>query len=280
MNNKIYFRIPSKCPFCKQILTIKKENDSEILFCINPLCDGKLLNKLNHFCGKKGLDIKGISKATLNKLIDWGWVGCLTDIFFLKNHQKEWITKTGFGEASVRKILASIEEHRTTTLSAFISSLGIPLIGQTAAKELTKHFNSYEDFRKAIDSKDYSFANIAGFGEEMNTSLKNFVYEEADTIYQLLIIKNPIVNSNLIDNNLSGKTITITGKLTTFKNRAELKEIILQHGGKVSESITAKTSFLINNDVNSSSSKNKAAQERGIPILSESDFIFQYLENH
>lgn len=280
MNNKIYFQIPSKCPFCKQTLIIEKENNSEILFCINPLCDGKLLNKLDHFCGKKGLDIKGISKATLEKLIDQSWVSCYADIFSLKNHYKEWIKMPGFGTLSVGKILKSIEECRTTTLAQFIAAISIPLIGASAAKDIANYFdNDYKAFRAAVDNPDFYFSSIPNFGIEMHKSIKQFNYEESDTIAELLTIEKPKKVESISNNKLQDKVIVITGKLTLFKNRNELKNIIIQNGGKVSESVTAKTDILINNDINSTSSKNKAAKAHNIPIISEVDFIKKYLDN-
>lgn len=278
MNNKTYFQIPSKCPFCKQTLTINKENNSEILFCINPLCDGKLLNKLEHFCGKKGLDIKGISKATISKLIDEGWLGCYADVFALKNYRKEWIKMPGFGVLSVDKILKSIEEHRTTTFAQFLSAISIPLIGVTASKDLANYFNNdYKAFRAAVDDSEFLFTIIPNFGPEMHKAIKNFNYEEADTIASLLKIEKPQFDNELPrSDKLKNKNIVITGKLINFKNRNELKEIIIQNGGKVSDAITAKTDLLINNDVNSTSAKNKTAKDKNIPILSEEEFIKKY----
>ena len=270
---------PFICPYCGKHTKIKQDNDSQFLYCDNPLCEGKLINKLEHFCGKKGLDIKGLSKATFQKLIDWEWLENLEGVFNLNKYRNEWIKKSGFGIASVDKILKSIEEHKHTTLDAFISAIGIPLIGRAVAKDLINYFETYEDFRNAVDDKDYHFYNLNNFGEEMDNSIKNFDYTEADRISKFLIFETPIVNNNKINDNLTGKTIVITGKLTNFKNRAELKSVIEQHGGKVTESITNKTDLLINNDINSTSSKNQAAKKHGIAIISEADLIKQYLEN-
>ena len=273
-------QIPKICPYCGKPTEIKKDNDSEVLYCTNEQCEGKLVNRLDHFCGKKGLDIKGLSKATLEKLIDWKWVESIEDLYHLSDaHRMEFIQKPGFGIKSVTKILNAIEESKHTTLDAFISAIGIPLIGRTAAKDLINYFETYEDFRNAVDDDKYDFSMLDNFGEEMNKSIKNFDYAEADRISKLLIFETPIVNNIQINNSLAGKTIVITGKLTMFKNRAELKAVIESHGGKVSDSISGKTDLLINNDVNSTSSKNKAAQSRGIPIISELDFMKQYLEN-
>ena len=278
-NNIPMIPIPKICPYCGKPTEIRKDNESEVLYCTNPSCGGQLINRLDHFCGKKGLDIKGLSKATFEKLIDWGWIDNIEDIFNLYTHKDEWVNKPGFGIKSVDKILKSIEEHKHTTLDAFISAIGIPLIGRAVAKDLTNYFETYADFRDAVMDDTYNFFNLDNFGEEMNNNLKNFDYAEADRISRFLIIDVPIVNNNLIENNLMGKTIVITGKLTKFKNRDELKAAIEKHGGKVSSSISKKTSFLINNDFESQSSKNKTAKSYGIPIITELDFVTQYLEN-
>ena len=235
-----------KCPICGGDVAYITSDDGVInAYCDNPLCEGKLINRLEHFCGKKGLDIKGLSKATFQKLIDWEWLENLEGVFNLNQYRNEWIKKPGFGIASVDKILKSIEEHRHTTLDAFISAIGIPLIGRTAAKDLTNYFETYEDFRDAVMDDTYNFFILDNFGEEMNNSIKNFNYAEADRISKLLIFETPVVNNIQINNSLTGKTIVITGKLTTFKNRAELKAVIESHGGKVSDSISGKTDSIL-----------------------------------
>lgn len=268
------------CPICGAPVDYVESSDGVVnVYCSNAQCDGKLINKLDHFFGKKGLNIKGISKATFEKLIDWGWVGNIREVFSLSNFRNEWIKKQGFGITSVDKILNSIEEGRKTTLEAFLSAIGVPLIGQTAARELVKHFKTYEDFRNAVKDSEYHFFELNNFGDEMEYSLKKFDYKEFDEISKILIFESPIENNNQTNNNLSGKTIVITGKLTKFKNRAELKVLIESCGGRVADSISSKTDMLINNDVNSTSSKNKAAKERGIPIITELDFMQQYVEN-
>lgn len=271
----------SICPICGgEVSIVSSDNGILNAICQNPSCEGKLINRLDHFCGKKGLDIKGISKATLGKLIDWKWINHIRDIYTLYTHKDEWIKKSGFGLASVNKILKAIENSKTTTLDAYISAFGIPLIGRTAAKELTQHFETYKDFRAAVDDKKYSFATLPHFGPEMNFALKSFDYTEADCIAPLFFIEST-KNTNeekIINDKLKDKIIVITGKLTTFKNRNELKDLIIKNGGKVSDSITSKTSLLINNDINSNSSKNKTAKSKGIPIISEADFIQSYIE--
>lgn len=272
----IKMEIPNVCPVCGGATEVRKsDGDIKVLYCTNPQCEGKLINQIDHFCGKKGLDIKGMSAATLEKLLNWGWVNNLSDIMTLEKYQKEWINKPGFGEKSVNNLLDNIQSAKNTTLQKFISSIGIPLIGRTLSKELVKHISSYEDFRDKINSK-YDFSIIDGFASEKCAAILNFDYTEADKVYPYLTIQN---NEKQASNNLDGLNVVITGKLNLFKNRAELQKTIEDKGGKVIGSVSNKTSYLINNDVNSTSSKNKTARELNIPILSEKEFIEIFLTN-
>ena len=143
-----YFEIPSFCPICGQPTEIRKEVDSEMLYCANPQCEGKLVNRIEHFFGKKGLDAKGISKATISKLIDLGWVTRIADVFDLSRYKDEWKALPGFGEKSVSNILGSIDACRNCDLESAIAGIGIPLIGRTVAKDLAKRFTTYAAFKK------------------------------------------------------------------------------------------------------------------------------------
>lgn len=270
----IFIEIPKVCPICGQETFIKIDNNSKVLYCGNPDCDGQFINKLEHFCGKKGLDIKGISKATLEKLINWGWIDNFTSLFYLKEHREEWIKKPGFGEKSVDKILDSISNSSNCELYQFLSAIGIPLIGITASKSLAKDFNTYSDFRAAIQN-DFKFWNKENFGFEMHNAIIGFDYTEADELVNkgLITFKSSINNSNEDVKQLDGLVFVITGKVNHFKNRDELKNKIESMGGKVTGSISKNTSYLINNDKNSTSSKNKNAKLLNIPIISEEDFI-------
>lgn len=278
---KIYLNIPKVCPICGEPVYRITENESTNLVCSNPACAGKLINKLDHFCGKKGLDIKGLSKATLEKLLEWGWVNNIVDIMTLSQYKEEWIKKSGFGIRSVEKILNSIEAAKTTSLDKFISSLGIPLIGSTVSRELIKHIDSYEDFRTKVREK-FNFATIDGFADSKTDSLLNFNYEDADNIYPYLTIlkESAKLNNDNIDNNnnLDGITIVITGKLNMYKNRAALQAEIENHGGKVVGSVSSNTKYLINNDNTSTSAKNMAAKKLNIPILTEQEFFENFLK--
>ena len=264
--------IPEICPICGGPTRIIQENDSRVLYCNNPNCEGKLLNRIDHFFGKKGLDIKGISKATIEKLIDWGWVNEIADVFELSiRHDEEWKNKPGFGEKSVTNILMAIQNGSYTNLESVIAAAGIPLIGRTVARELAKIFDTYEAFREAIDG-DFDFSTIGGFGYEMNKSLKTFNYNELDNIVnKYLTLELKTVNNT--NNKLENLTFCITGKVNIFKNRDELSEFIVNQGGKAVSSMSAKVDYLINNDVNSTSAKNKKAQELGKPIINEQVFL-------
>ena len=269
-----WFKRPDCCPVCGGEVKYSKLNDSMNLTCVSPTCPGKLINRLDHFCGKKGLDMKGISKATLEKLIDWGWVSDFTDIFELSFHKDEWVQKPGFGIKSVEKALNAINTGANCELHQFIAALGIPLIGSTASKELAKHFETWEKFVEAAEG-GFAFYTLPNFGSEMHNSIVEFNYAEARLLADHYIHFNvpEVSESAHSGSDLTGKTFVITGKLTHFKNRDEIKTRIEALGGKVTGSVSKNTNFLINNDVNSTSSKNTTAKSLGIPILSESDFI-------
>lgn len=268
-----FINIPSVCPICGEPTAQKTDLFSTFLVCENPSCEGKLINKLDHFCGKKGLDIKGLSKATLEKLINWGWVSNYKDLFELKNHRAEWIRMPGFGIKSVDNILNAIESARVCELPPFIAALGIPLIGSTASKEIVKVFPDWNSFIAAVES-NYHFWDIPNFGFEMHSAITRFDYTEAKELYNNYLTVNAVQpQSSEVENTLDGLSLVITGKLNHFKNRDELKALIEARGGKVAGSISGKTSYLINNDVNSSSSKNMSAKKLGVPIISEDAFI-------
>ena len=274
--------IPTYCPNCHEPLEVVCENESEILLCTNMNCSCRIINQLEYFCSKKGLDIKGLSKATLQKLLDWGWLENKKDIFNLYTHRAEWIKKPGFGPKSVDNILTAIESSRKCKLESFIAALGIPLIGPNVSKEIVKYFPTWQEFIDAIDNH-FKFYTLSGFGEEKSNSLLNFDYTEARYIidnfidFSIDIAQNNYVNEEQkMNGDLKGKSFVVTGKLTMFKNRDELKSVIEAKGGKVVSAISKNTYCLINNDIESNSSKNREAKALGITILSEKDFIETY----
>ena len=269
--------IPTKCPICGSATEIVKDNESEVLICTNPDCRGKLLGQLSHFVSKNAINIDGLSVQTLQKLIDLGWVKSFPDIYHLFDHKEEMYKLDGFGKKSVDKLLDNIQKSRNTELSRFIYALSIPLIGRTASKEIAKA--CYDDitiFIGMIKSNQlYKLVNdIDGFGDTMLRSLCDYVKLHMSGIEALseeFIFAKRECNSSKSD--LSGKTFVITGSLSHYKNRDELISVIESLGGKISGSVSSKTSFLINNDTESNSSKNRKAKELGIPIISESNFL-------
>ena len=269
------------CPICHGDVTISTSPDGiKNYICLNPLCEGKLINRLDHFCGKKGLDIKGLSKATLGKLIDWGWVKEFNDIFELKFHRDKWVLKPGFGVKSVDNILEAIENIRTSDipLERYISAIGIPLIGLSQAKELAKHFKDFPSFIHATEEgSNFDFYTIDGFGPERVSSILNFNYEEA--IWAGAALAKWPASTKEEDNldNLKDVVVVITGSLKQYKNRAALQSEIESRGGRVSSAVSVKTSYLINNDNTSTSSKNLAAKKLGVPIITEENFVKKFL---
>lgn len=265
-----YLLIPKFCPICQQPTIIKKNNDSEFLFCDNPNCQGKLINRIDYFASKKGLDIKGLSKKTIEKLIDECDVFSIADLYNIEKWSKKLYKLNGFGEKSVNNLIESINQSRFCSLQAFICSLGIPLVGSTVSKILSEKFNDYHDFRMAI-MNNYKFFDIPAIGPEIHNAIINFDYSEADKLAEeIFVITNPKEEKK--EDVFAGQTFVITGKLKTYKNRAELESIIKQYGGKVSSSVSKKTSYLINNDINSTSSKNISAKKLGVPIITEENF--------
>lgn len=263
--------IPVVCPYCGAPTEIHRDSSTATLYCTGVNCGAMLINRLDHFCSKdKGLDIRGLSKATLEKLIEWGWVESILDLYQLEKYEKEWSNKPGFGAKSVRNILDAIQNSRNTTLNAFISSLGIPMIGRTISKQLLEIVTSYEDLREKIES-GYDFSQHSGFGYEKARSLLEFDYSEADKLYELMTLAIP--ESMEKKENLAGKTFCITGKLSRVKNRDELVTIIEQNGGRFVKSVSKNVQYLINNDKTSTTAKNKEAQNLNIPIISEEDFF-------
>ena len=266
----VSIKVPEVCPMCGATLEINTSDSGvKTLICPNEKCICRLINQLDHFCGKKGLDIKGLSKATLEKLIDWGWVNSRLDIFHLAEHKAEWVKKPGFGEKSVSNILNAIESAKNTTLAQFIASLGIPLVGTTVSKLLEKKCITYSQFRDDVLSDMFSFADWEGIGPEINHALKIFDYTEADAIYEQ--IKVYYIKADLINfTDLEGKRFAITGNIAY--GRSKLSELIEKHGGTVTSSVSRKTDYLIANQPEDST-KYKNAIAYGTKILTESEVL-------
>ena len=264
---KYYFNLPSVCPICGGNVEVRKEIDSEMLYCTNPQCDGKLVNKIDHFFGKKGLDAKGFSRATIQKIIDWGYVENISDCFRLDEHRADWIKRPGFGEKSVTSILTALDGCRNTSLNKIIAAAGIPLIGSTVSKSLAKRFKTYDEFRTA--TREVDFSTLDGFGYEMNSALHKFDYTELDYIVEnFLTIEVEKAETEAVLP-LEGLVFVITGKLS--RKRDDIKADIEAKGGKVTGSVSSKTSYLVCNDKNSNTGKSKDAKALGIPIITEEE---------
>ena len=274
MNNRIeYILIPDKCPICRANTEISRDNNTKILVCTNPDCKGKILGKLSHFVNKNAINIEGLSEQTLQKFIDLGWLNTFKDIFYLTRYRDEMYRLDRFGKKSVDKLLENIEKSRNTTSDRFIYGLCIPLIGKTASKTIAKEFNGHaEEFYKKW-CQGYNFTKLADFGEALNNSMQNFIENNCRWIAELIAEFNFSANNVTEKQILNGKTFVITGSLNHYRNRDELVSVIEKNGGKVSGSVSAKTSYLINNDAASSSGKNKKAHALKIPIIPEDKFI-------
>lgn len=269
--------VPAYCPVCGGMAETKKDNNSEVLMCMNPSCSGKLLGRLTHFVSKNAMNIDGLSEATLEKLIELGFVESFIDIYELRySYYNELVDLNGFGKRSVDKLIDAIEKSKNTTLDRFIYSLCIPLIGRAASKTISKYFDgSFDRFYNECCLKYFVFENLDDFGASMSDSMRKYLDDNAEMIKELAgyLTFQTVQKTNTSTANLSGKTFVITGSLNTFENRDAAKELIESLGGKVSGSVSAKTSYLVNNDINSTSGKNKKAKELGVPIITEEELL-------
>jgi DNA ligase (NAD+) len=275
---KTYIHIPDKCPICGQSTKIVKDNNSEVLICTNDNCKGKLLGKLTHAVSRDMLNIDGLSKATIEKFINLGWLNSIKDIYYLSAHENEMKSMDGFGKKSVKKLLNSIEKSRKTSLERFLYSLSIPLLGKSTSMMITEtvdyDFDTFID-EMTIKGAEY-FRYLPGVGDTLISSLNTYWKNHCSDILQLAneftFEKSNIVLDE-IPKILQGKTFVVTGSVHHYKNRDELKADIVAYGGTVVGSVSSKTSYLINNDINSTSSKNQKAKSLNIPIISEEEFL-------
>ena len=268
---------PSTCPICGGKTEIVKDNDTEVLMCSNSNCKGKLLGKLSAFVSRNKMNIDGLSDETLSKFIARGWLTCFSDIYNLKDYYIHMINMSGFGRKSIDKLIDSIEKSRSVELNRFIAALSIPGVGDSTAKDISKHCEyDFDTFVMRLIDK-YNWSVIDGIGEKTSQQINEWIddsgnREDFRKLLQTIIPVNLNTNDNT-DQSLAGKNFVVTGDVTQFKNRKELQKFIESKGGKVTGSVTSKTNWLINNDVESTSSKNKKARELGIPIISEKDFL-------
>ena len=265
--------IPKICPVCGGKTEIRSLNDVKSLYCTNPDCQAKKIKSFDLFVSRDALNIDGLSEMTLEKFIAAGFIHEFDDIFHLDRHRDAIVTMEGFGEKSYENLIEAAKTASHTTLPRLIFGLGIAGIGLANAKVICRHFDFDLDAMRKADAEE--LCAIDGIGgvlaDAWVTYFKNDRNNETlDHLLADLTFENEVRNGEQI---LAGKTFVITGSVERFANRKELQEKIESLGGKAAGSVSAKTSYLINNDVTSNSSKNKKARELGIPILSEADFL-------
>ena len=266
--------IPDVCPVCGGKTAIRSVNDAETLYCTNEACSAKKIKSFTLFVSRDGMNIEGLSEATLEKFIARTYIHTFADIFRLSKYREEIVGMEGFGEKSYTNLMESIERARHTTLPRLIYSLGIPNIGVANAKLLCKYFDY--DLERLRDADEEEVSSVEGLGEVIAAAVVSYFADETnqknlDDLCLELTIEKPQESSQT--QTFAGKTFVITGSVEHFANRNELKAFIEERGGKVTGSVSKKTDYLINNDTTSASSKNKKAGELGIPILSEEAFL-------
>lgn len=265
--------IPTACPVCGGATEIRKINDVESLYCTNPDCQAKKIKSFTLFVSRDALNIEGLSEATLEKFIARGFIHEFADIFRLSRFREEIVELEGFGEKSYENLISSVEKARKTTLARVIYSLGIPNIGLSGAKLICRQLD--DEVERLLAASEEELAAIDGVGPVIAASFTGYFAdpEKRERFFRLLSELTLEKEETAAVQDLKGKVFVVTGSLTHFSNRAELKELIEKRGGKVTGSVTGKTDYLINNDTESSSSKNKKARELGIPVISEEEFL-------
>ena len=266
---------PQHCPACGTRTEIRVENDVKTLYCPNPFCSAKKVKLFAHYVSRDAMNIDGLSEATLTKMIDKGFLSELYDLYELKQYQNEIVQMEGFGEKSCANLLDSIERSRATTLPRFVYGLGILNIGAANARLLCKHFGY--DLNALMEASVEDMVEIEGIGEVIAASVRDYF----DNVHNQKVVEKLLAFLTFEEmpeesgetQLLSGKTFVITGSVEHFKNRKELKERIEALGGKVTGSVSKNTDYLINNDNQSNSTKNKKAKELEIPILTEEEFL-------
>ena len=278
------FHIPEVCPVCQSATEVTESESSgtKTLHCTNTHCPAKQLKKFGRFVSKEGINIDGLSEQTIQKFINLGWVREYADLFHLDNHASELRTMEGFGDKSVSKLLTAIEKARDVEAHRLLFALNIPLIGRDVCNRLLSAYQIADLFQTATEATTEDvFATIAGIGPEKSASFVRWMKDKDNysMLQQLLIELNISQSSSApTGNSCEGLTFVITGDVHHYKNRNELKDYIESQGGKVTGSVSKSTSFLINNDVESSSGKNKKAKELSIPIISEEEFIARFVQ--
>lgn len=266
--------IPKECPICKGETEIRQLREGKALYCTNPNCSAQRIKALTHFVSRDAMNIEGLSEATIEKFVAKGFIKDFIDIYHLHTYEEEIKKMEGFGEKSYNNLIKSIEKSKEVELPNFIYALGLNHVGLSNAKLLCKHYQY--DLDKIIDCTIEELMEIEGFGEVIAHSVFSYFSQEENkerikNLQSVLHIQGKQTSEHALV--LEGKTFVITGSVEYFKNRKELKEKIEFLGGKVTGTVTGNTDYLINNDINSNSSKNKKAKELGIPIITEEEFL-------
>lgn len=263
---------PAVCPVCGGTTHVRRENDVETLYCNNTACPAKQTNAFALFVSRDALDVEGMSGKAVEKLIDIGVLHTLADFFHLKDHRESIVETEGFGDKSFANMTAAVERARHTTAARLLYGLGIPGIGSANAKVIAAAGDGDMEKIRALTRED--LLAIDGVGEVLADAFVTYFADEGnqknlEKLLAELTIEAPAPRAK---QDLAGLTFVITGSLEHYPNREALKEEIEQRGGKTAGSVSAKTSYLINNDAASGSSKNKKAQELGIPIITENEY--------
>ncbi len=269
--------IPSHCPVCDGDTAIHEDNGVQVLFCENPDCPAKKIKSFSHFVSRDAMNLDGMSEATIEKLMNQGMIHELADLFCLERYRDQIVEMDGFGEKSYQKMIEAADRARHTDVVRFVYSLGIPNVGLSNARLICQAFD--QDFARIRQADTGTLTEIEGVGPVIAESFVAFfhnpkVQEMIAHLLQKITLEAP--KGDEIPQDMAGVTFVITGSVEHFANRNAVKEIIESRGGKVTGSVSAKTNYLINNDVASNSTKNRKAKELGIPIITEEQFIDMY----
>ena len=269
-------RPPRRCPVCDAPTRIEQETGVKTLVCDNPSCPAKQIKGFSLFVSREGLNIEGLSDSTLEKLVDLGLVTSFRDLFFLEEKREQILALEGFGEKKLQNLIEAAEKARHTELFRLITALGIGGVGPANARLLCRHFR--EDLQALREASAEELCEAEGIGQVIAESIVAYFRDPAsvrqlDALLEILDLQRAAEEE---EQPLAGMTFVVTGSLAQFAGRDALKNYIARKGGTVTGSVSARTSYLINNDVTSSSAKNTAAKKLGIPILSEADFIARW----
>lgn len=270
--------IPDKCPCCGGATEVRQDASAASLYCTNAACPAKQIKAFTLFVSRDAMNIDGLSEQTLEKFIDLGYIRRFVDLYHLDRYEKQIVEMEGMGQKSFDNLMSAIEESRKSTLPRVIYALGIPGIGSANAKMLCRHFEYDVDQLIAADTETLS--EIEGVGDVLAGAVREYLGSQTNVDMLRELLGELKLEAEAIDRSndkVNGRNFVVTGSLNTYDNRDELKALIESLGGKVTGSVTGNTAALINNDINSGSSKNKKAKELGVPIITEEEFNREYL---